>query len=172
MISNRSKIKYVVIDVDGTMTDAGVYYDEHGNELKKFNTRDAAAFFVAQKVGIQIIVITGRECKATERRMKELGVSLLFQNIKDKLSFLLNYLEENHIDTNQVGYIGDDLNDLAPMKMVGFKACPLDSCKEIKEISDYVSMVNGGFGVVRDVFENCVVKEQWASVVSQVYSGI
>ena len=168
----RNKPQYIVIDVDGTMTDAGIYYDEHGNELKKFCTRDAAAFFVAEKLGVNIIVLTGRECKATERRMKEMKVSYLFQNVKDKLSFIKSFMEENHIAPQNIGYIGDDLNDYAPMLLAGYKACPANSCKEIKSICDYISEVKGGEGAVRDIFENWLVAEEWTEAIKDVYSGI
>ena len=75
------KLKYFVIDVDGTMTDAGIYYDDHGNELKKFCTKDAAGFFTAHQVGMKIMVLTGRECPAVTRRMQEMGVEYIFQNV-------------------------------------------------------------------------------------------
>ena len=80
------KIKYLIIDVDGTLTDAGIYYDENGNELKKFSTKDAAGFFAAHQVGIQILILTGRACAATTRRMKEMKVEYLVQNCKDKVT--------------------------------------------------------------------------------------
>ena len=82
------ELKLIVIDVDGTMTDAGVYYDERGNELKKFCTKDAAGFFAAHSVGIKIMVLTGRECAATTRRMTEMKVEYLYQNVKNKAEFL------------------------------------------------------------------------------------
>ena len=90
-------IKYLIIDVDGTMTDAGIYYDDHGNELKKFCTRDAAGFFAAKQAGIKIMVLTGRECQAVTRRMTELKVDFLYQNIKEKASFLQKFIAENKI---------------------------------------------------------------------------
>lgn len=163
--------RYIVIDVDGTMTDAGIYYDEHGNELKKFCTRDAAAFFIAHKINMYIIVLTGRECKATERRMHELGVEFLFQNIKDKSSFLKKFMRENNISPDNIGYIGDDLNDLAPMMLVGYKACPADSCKEIKIVCDYISEIKGGAGAIRDIFENSLLREKWSDLVVNVYKA-
>ena len=105
----KKKVKLLVVDVDGTMTDAGIYYDEHGNELKKFCTKDAAGFFAAHKSGIKIMVLTGRECAATTRRVQtELKVDYLFQNVKDKLSFLKKFMQENEILKEEVGYIGDD----------------------------------------------------------------
>ena len=99
------ELKYLVLDVDGTMTDGGIYYDEYGNELKKFNTRDAAGIFAALAAGIEVLVLTGRECKATEKRMKELGVKLLYQNIKDKTSFLKSFMLEHNITQFLFAYV-------------------------------------------------------------------
>ena len=126
-MSQFSELSYLVIDVDGTLTDAGIYYDEHGNELKKFCTKDAAGFFAAKAIGIKTVVLTGRECVATARRMSDLKVDHVFQNVKDKQSFLLSFMEDNQLSKEQLGYIGDDLNDLLPMQLAGVKACPADS---------------------------------------------
>ena len=163
-------IKYIVIDVDGTMTDAGIYYDEHGNELKKFCTKDAAGFFAAHKAGIKIMVLTGRECEATRRRMTEMKVDFLCQDVKDKKSFLQKFMSEYNIDKDEVGYIGDDLNDYEPMLLAGYVGCPLDSCPEIIEIADYVSKVRGGYGAVRDIIEH-ILRENgiWSKLIEEVY---
>lgn len=163
-------IKYLVVDVDGTMTDGGIYYDENGNEFKKFCTKDAAGFFAAHYVGIKIIVITGRKCKATERRMKELKVNYIYQNIRDKKSFLEDFMFENNVKKEEIGYIGDDLNDFAPMKLTGFVGCPSDGCKEVKEIADYISNIKGGYGAVRDVIEFIFEKEGiWKESVNNIF---
>ena len=164
------KIRLLVIDVDGTMTDAGIYYDGQGKELKKFCTRDAAGFFAAHKVGIRIMVLTGRECEATTQRMKELKVDYLFQNVKDKASFLKAFLKENSIPKDEIGYIGDDLNDFQPMRLAGFIGCPADSCAEVIAFSDYVSTVRGGEGAVRDIIEHILRESnEWESAISDVY---
>ncbi len=167
------KIKYLVIDVDGTMTDAGIYYDEKGNELKKFSTKDAAGFFAAQKAGISILVLTGRECAATTRRMQELKVDHLCQNVKDKYAFLREFLNRHHIPKEQLGYIGDDLNDLSSMALAGFVGCPQDSCPEVLEIADYISPVKGGYGAVRDVIEHILRESgEWEALITQVYGVV
>lgn len=146
-------LKLIVLDVDGTMTDGGIYYDSNGNELKKFCTRDAAGIDKARKAGIDLMVLTGRKCIATERRMKELGITMLYQNIKDKSRFLSEYMREKGYSSNDAGYIGDDVNDVDAMKLCGFIGCPSDSCREVKKLADYISTVNGGYGAVRDVIE-------------------
>lgn len=169
--SHKRTIEYIVIDVDGTLTDAGIYYDEHGNELKKFCTRDAAGFFAAKTLGIKTIILTGRECAATLRRMQELKVDHIAQNVKDKVSYLKNFMTENNIQKEQIAYIGDDLNDLPPMQLVGYVACPADSCKEIISIADYVSVKNGGAGVVRDVIEHLLtISGEWNQAINKVYA--
>lgn len=166
-------IKYLVIDVDGTLTDGGIYYDDMGNELKKFCTKDAAGFFAAQKAGIKTMILTGRECKATRRRMEELKVDYLYQNIKDKTAFLKEFMERNHLLKEEVAYIGDDLNDLSPMKLTGFVGCPKDSCREVLEIANYISPLKGGYGAVRDVIEHLLREScEWDKIVCEIYGGI
>lgn len=173
-MNDFSNIKYLVIDVDGTLTDAGIYYDEHGNELKKFCTKDAAGFFAAKAMGIKTVVLTGRECAATTRRMNDLKVDHVFQKVSDKQSFLRTFMKENHIEKQQLGYIGDDLNDLAPMKLAGFVACPSDSCEDIKAVSCYISPVKGGSGAVREIVEHFLRESgDWDKLVEIIYgSGI
>lgn len=164
-------IKYIVIDVDGTLTDSGIYYDENGNELKKFSTKDAAGFFAAHTVGIKIIVLTGRECAATYRRMQEMKVDYLYQNVKDKVTFLKAFMADKNIKKEDIGYIGDDLNDLNPMKLCGFVACPSDSCNDILSIADYVGKVKGGHGAVREIIETYLKQfELWNHAVEVVYN--
>ena len=163
-------IKYLVIDVDGTMTDGGLYYDENGNETKKFCTKDAAGFFAAHQAGIKIMVLTGRECKATTRRMTEMKVEYLCQNVKDKVTYLKNFINEKGIKKEEIGYIGDDLNDLPPMKLCGYVGCPEDSCLEVKNTANYISPIKGGYGAVRDVIEHLLRESNlWDEAVSKVY---
>lgn len=164
------RIKYLVIDVDGTLTDAGIYYDEHGNELKKFCTKDAAGFFAAHQVGIKIMILTGRECAATTRRMTEMKVEYLVQNCKDKVTYMQEFMKQNGISRDEVGYLGDDLNDLPGMQLCGFVGCPADACEEVKARADYISDFKGGYGAVRDIVEALLKKrEEWDEAVAQVY---
>lgn len=164
-------IEYLIIDVDGTLTDSGIYYDDHGNELKKFSTKDAAGFFAAKSVGIKTMILTGRECEATRRRMTEMKVDYLIQNCKDKVSFIKSFMSDNNIKSENIGYIGDDLNDYQAMKLCGFIGCPSDACDEVKEIADYVSNVKGGYGAFRDVV-SYILKErkQWTQTIMSVYN--
>lgn len=163
-------IKYIVIDVDGTLTDAGIYYDEKGNEVKKFSTKDAAGFFAARSVGIKTIVLTGRKCEATERRMKELKVDILCQDVRDKVSYIKQFMYKNKVHSEEIAYIGDDLNDLLAMNLASFVGCPKDSCKEVICRANYVSSFKGGFGAVRDIIEYILRERgEWEKAVSDIY---
>lgn len=163
-------LKYIILDVDGTLTDGGVYYDEHDNELKKFCTKDGTGIICARTAGIIIIVLTGRKCAATTRRLTELGVTQLHQNIKNKFEWMKNWMRDNDVRKSDVGYIGDDINDLGSMKLCGFVGCPSDAAVEVKEIANYVSSIRGGTGAVRDVIEWYLRKEGiWKEIVNNTY---
>jgi 3-deoxy-D-manno-octulosonate 8-phosphate phosphatase (KDO 8-P phosphatase) len=165
-------IKHIILDVDGTLTDSGVYYDNHGNELKKFSTKDGTGFFIARAAGIKLIILTGRESEATVRRMTELKADSIQQNVKDKAAWLREYMTVNGVDKAEIGYIGDDVNDLSSMRLCGFVGCPADACKEVKAIADYVSPLCGGHGAVRDSIEYLLTKGGlWSECVEKVYGS-
>ena len=148
---NIHRIKLIVLDVDGTLTDGGVYIDSNGVETKKFNIKDGAGIVLAEKAGIDFMILTGRKSYCVERRAEELKIKYVFQGIIDKLSYLKAFLHENNIDPEEVAYMGDDVNDLEWMSYVGFTACPADAVKRVRETVDFVSQFNGGFGAVRDL---------------------
>lgn len=152
-MEDLSKVKTLIMDVDGTLTDGGIYYDSHRNEIKKFSTKDGSGFALAHAAGIKLIVITGRESECVKRRMTELHVDILKQNVKDKVEWVKQYLSENAIDGSEIGYIGDDLNDINAMKMCGFIGCPADACRQVRDIAGYISQFKGGRGAVRDCVE-------------------
>ena len=170
---NKKELPYklIIMDVDGTLTDAGIYYDENGNELKKFCTKDAAGIFVASYLGIKTMIVTGRECAATTRRMQDMHVDYVFQNIREKRGFIQGLMKDNGYDKEEVIYIGDDLNDLPAMDLAGYVGCPADSCTEVRNRADYVSPVSGGHGAVRDVVEHVLHSAGlWTEAAMEVYS--
>ena len=166
-----NKLRYIFLDVDGTLTDGGVYYDDTGNEIKKFCTKDGTGIQLAKMAGIVPVVLTGRECKATSRRMNELGVSHIYQNVKDKKEFLQEWITEHKVCSSDIGYIGDDVNDIASMRLCGFVACPSDAVDDVKDIADYISNINGGYGVVRDVVKYILMNPgSWNEVLNSTYN--
>lgn len=120
-------IRLLVLDVDGTMTDGGVYYDSTGNELKKFAIKDGAGIVLARAAGMQVMICTGRECEAVRHRAQDLHIDYLFQNVHDKAAFLSRFMAEHSLTKQDVAYCGDDLNDLTAMALCGFVACPADA---------------------------------------------
>ena len=166
-----STLTHIVIDVDGTLTDGSIYYDDHGNELKKFNTRDGAGFLAAREAGFTLMVLTGRTCQAVERRMREFKVDILEQNVKNKAFWLATWQKEHQIGPEHFVFVGDELNDLAAMRLCAFRACPADACLEVRSIAHYISPLPGGSGVLRDVVHYLLTaRGEWESTVKRIYN--
>ena len=116
------------------------------------------------------MILTGRECEATARRMKEMKVDFLVQDCKDKITYLRHFMQEENLLPEEIGYLGDDLNDLPPMSLCGFVGCPQDACREVKERADYVSEIKGGYGAVRDIIEHMLrMTGKWEMITREVY---
>ena len=148
------KIKYLVMDVDGTLTDGKIYIGNKGEMMKAFSIKDGCGIHdLLIPSGIQPIIITGRKSKILLKRCKELGIKRIYQNVKDKKEILKSISEE----LNTFAYIGDDINDLPVMQLIkdagGLIGCPSDAVLKVKTISNFVSEYKGGSGAVRDFIE-------------------
>lgn len=152
-------IELLVLDVDGTMTDGGVYYDATGNELKKFAIKDGAGIVAARAAGVRVMICTGRECEAVRRRAADLHIDYVFQNVKDKAAFLREFMAEHGLSREQVAYCGDDWNDLPAMALCGFVACPADATAAVAARADFVGRRKGGEGAVREAIETFLGRE-------------
>ena len=151
--NDYSKIKLFLSDVDGVMTDAGMYYSENGDELKKFNTHDGLGFRLLKEKGIKTGIITSEETKIVERRFKKLQIDYLYQGQKygGKLAAAKDICEKENIKLNETAYIGDDVNCLELLSNVGFPACPADAVDEIKNIDGITILkTKGGKGAIRE----------------------
>ncbi|OUP34630.1 acylneuraminate cytidylyltransferase [Bacteroides sp. An19] len=147
------KIRLFLCDVDGTLTDGGMYYSENGDELKKFNTRDGMGFQLLREVGIKTGIITSENTKIVENRAKKLKVDFLYQGKRDggKLAVTKEICEQLGITLDEVAYIGDDINCMELLEAVGVKACPADAYEEVKAIPDiHIMTRKGGDGCVRE----------------------
>jgi 3-deoxy-D-manno-octulosonate 8-phosphate phosphatase (KDO 8-P phosphatase) len=164
-------ITYIILDVDGTLTDSSVIYSDNGSEIKKFSIRDGIGFAAARQRNIKIVVVTGRVCDAPKRRMEELGASELIQGVINKYEFIQNYIKSNGLNPETIGYVGDDINDYYAMQLVGYVACPRDACNEVKEIADYISPVRGGKGAFRDIVEHIIGAEDWKVVTEELFGS-
>lgn len=159
MIKKIKKISIVVTDVDGVWTDGGMYYDEKGNEFKKFNTRDGMGVERLRGTGIETIICTSEDTQLVKLRAKKLKIKTCFVGVKDKKKIVKSFCRENNISRESVAYIGDDVNDLGAMEIAGFTACPKDAFKEILEIVDYVCETKGGMGAFREFAELIMEKQ-------------
>lgn len=151
-----SKIKLVLTDVDGVLTDSGMYYSEKGDELKKFNTHDGMGFKLLHEKGIKTGIITSEKTRIVENRSKKLKVDYLYQGMfgGDKLKAALDICKKENIDLSQVAYIGDDINCHDLLSAVGFAFCPKDALPEIKSNPNIICLTkNGGCGVFRKMVD-------------------
>jgi 3-deoxy-D-manno-octulosonate 8-phosphate phosphatase (KDO 8-P phosphatase) len=153
IIAKAKKIKLLLLDVDGVMTDNRLYYSDNDVEIKSFYTRDGHGMVMLQKTGVDIGIITGRKSELVRHRMRDLKVKHVYQGVPDKLPTFLQLVEQLQIDLEQVAYIGDDILDLPILRRVGLSATPADGDLEVKERVNYVSQYPGGQGCVREMCE-------------------
>lgn len=149
-------IKVFLSDVDGVMTDAGMYYTESGDEFKKFNTHDGMGFNLIQKAGIKIGIVTTENTKMVERRAAKLKMDYLYQGkgFGGKLDAALDICKKEDITLQQVAYIGDDVNCIELLKAVGVAACPANATPKVKAINNIIQLQkNGGDGAVREFID-------------------
>jgi len=151
-------IKVLFLDVDGTLTDGQIYMGNHGEVFKSFHAHDAVGLRKLPKIGIETIIITGRESELVNIRAKEMNITEVHQNVEDKKKKVREILKNKNIKTNEAAYIGDDENDYEAMMLCKYKACPNNATKKIKETSNFISRYNGGFGAVREYCEYIIEK--------------
>ncbi len=150
----KTEIKFLALDVDGVMTDGGMYYTDSGEEIKRFDTKDGRGIIELQKSGVQVgLISSGFRSEIIDGRAKTLGLKKVYVGTEPKLGILEAWCEELGINLNEVAYIGDDVNDREIINVVGFSACPADGMNTIKEIVDVVLTRNGGHGCIREFIE-------------------
>ena len=148
------KVKVILTDVDGVLTDAGVYYGQDGEVLKRFSIRDGMGVERLRKyAGIETIIITGENSGAVKSRAEKLKINEFYLGVKKKEELLEIIKKKNGFDNENIAYIGDDSNDYEIMKLVGFTATPNDVMNFIKEIADYVCETKAGYGAFREFAE-------------------
>ena len=143
------KIKLFLTDIDGVWTDGGMYYDQSGNEWKRFNTSDSAGVLFLRMVGIPTGIITGEDTQIVPRRSNKLKIDYLFQGVSDKLAVATSLCADLKIGLNEVAYIGDDIHDLPLLKAVGLSACPSNAPSYIKQVVNWRLEEAGGNGAFR-----------------------
>ncbi len=146
-------IKLFLTDCDGCLTDGGMYYSEHGDELKKFNTRDGMGFGLLKKAGVKTGIVTSENVQLVQNRANKLKLDFLEMGASDKLAVVTRICDEMKISLKEVAYIGDDINDVAVIENVGFGCSVNNGMPQAKAAARYVTSVNGGEGAIREVAE-------------------
>lgn len=154
------QIKLLVLDVDGVMTDGGMYFTENGDEIKKFNTKDGMAILHLTKSGFNVAIFSsGFKGNTVKKRAEMLGIQHCYVGRENKKEKLEAYLTEVGFDYSNVAMIGDDINDLAIMKEAGFSACPSDAVHVVKENVDVILSLKGGQGCIREFIDNYLLEK-------------
>jgi 3-deoxy-D-glycero-D-galacto-nononate 9-phosphatase len=163
--------KLIITDVDGVWTDGGMYYDELGNEFKKFNTSDSAGILFCKYLKIPVAIITGENTKLVKRRAEKLKIDYLFMGVQEKLSCATTLCNSLNIKLSDVAYIGDDLYDIKLLREVGLSACPANAPLYVKENCKWQLTVNGGEGAFRAFIEKILIQNSLLeTVVNEVIS--
>lgn len=168
----KMKIKLFITDIDGVWTDGGMYYDETGNEWKKFNTADSAGILFLHLLNIPVAIITGEDTGIVRRRAEKLKIDYLFMGVKDKLAVALELCKKLNIKISEVAYIGDDINDIHLLLLVGISAAPANAPPYIKELVKWTIGVKGGDGAFRAFVEKYLEEEQLLDDTIQKYLTI
>lgn len=165
---NKKLPKLILTDIDGVWTDGGMYYDGTNVELKKFNTYDSAGVLFAHHLGIPVGILTGENSQIVQRRADKLHVDFCYLGCKDKVHATQELCEELGITFNDVAYIGDDLNDIKLLKIVGWSGVPSSAPKYIKDLATVFLQKKGGEGVFREFVEILLGEECVNSIICDI----
>lgn len=164
ILSKFKKIRCIVLDVDGVLTDGTILVTESGEFLRSFNVKDGYAIQLAVKRGLKVFVISGGQSKGVLERMKRLGVDQIHLGISNKLSLLQKISSSEGLKPDEILFVGDDIPDLESMRWCGVSVCPADAAEDIKKISSFISPFKGGKGVVRDIIEKILkLQDNWVA---------
>lgn len=159
LIDKAKKIKLLLLDVDGVLTDGRIVYDSRGRDMKFFDVHDGLGVYILKKAGIPTILITAKGSRAIRPRARDMEVETVYENISPKTKALDKILKKYNVSSEEVCFLGDDLVDLCLMRSVGFPIAVLNAVAEIKQVADYITGREGGRGAVREVAE-LILKSQ------------
>lgn len=165
---NKKLPKLILTDIDGVWTDGGMYYDGTNVELKKFNTYDSAGVLFAHHLGIPVGIITGENTEIVKRRADKLKVDYCYLGAKDKVAIARDLCSQLHIQLEDVAYIGDDINDIKLLNLVGWKGVPSSAPEYIKELANVSLFKKGGEGVFREFIESILGKDLIIDILADI----
>ncbi len=153
MENRLANIRVLLLDVDGVLTDGSILYQADGTEIKCFHAKDGLGIRLLMDAGIQVGIVTGRSSEALIHRCRNLGISLVFDGVKDKEAVLEKVLKQTGAKAEEIAFAGDDLPDIGLMRRVGFSAAVADAHEAVRKEADMVTVRNGGRGAVREICE-------------------
>lgn len=165
---NSKLPKLILTDIDGVWTDGGMYYDQDGMELKKFHTYDSAGVLFAHHLGIPVGILTGENTNIVKRRADKLKIDYLYLGCKDKVAVANELCAQLNITIQDVAYIGDDLNDMKLLKLVGWAGVPVSAPEYVQKLSNIHLTKKGGEGVFREFVESILGFEMLDRIVNEV----
>jgi 3-deoxy-D-manno-octulosonate 8-phosphate phosphatase (KDO 8-P phosphatase) len=153
VLERMKRVRLLLFDVDGVLTDGGLYYGNSGEEMKRFHVRDGAGIWIAQKCGLEVGLLTGKTSVLVERRAADLGLKLVRQGALDKVPALQEMVRDGAYPLSEIAYMGDDVLDLPVIRRVGLAACPADAHELVRSRVHYVCAARGGRGAVRELID-------------------
>ena len=159
LLESLSKVRLLALDVDGTLTDGGLYYTDSGEEMKKFNVKDGQGMKLLMQSGVEVAIVSASTAHSTLHRAKKLGISQVHIGIEDKLTVIQSLCDHLGIDRTQVAYVGDDLNDLPVMQAIGCPMTVADGMPQNKDCALYITQRAGGDGAVREICDLIILSQ-------------
>ncbi len=144
-------VRALVTDVDGVLTDGGLYYTENGDELKRFDVRDGQGLVLLREAGVLTAIVTRKQTTIVTRRARDLGIVEVHQNVTDKAQVIADLVARHHLDPTTVCYVGDDLGDLPAMRVVGLSVAVADAVPEVRRAATYITRAKPGHGALREI---------------------
>ena len=154
-------IKILLTDVDGVLTDGGMYYSTHGDVMKKFNSKDGMGINILRKKNISTIIVTKEKTDIVKKWAKKMNVKKVYDGVLKKELILEKICKSFKISEKEIAFVGDDVNDLELMKKVGFSVTPKDGNNAVKKIADYITKAKGGHGAVREITD-LIIKAKYS----------
>ena len=162
------KIKILILDVDGIMTDGSIIYDDNGKETKVFDVRDGHGIKMLMNAGVYVAIITARKSGVVKHRAKNLGIKMVYQKAMDKVIAFNDILAKTSLKPENAAYMGDELVDISILKRAGFSITVPDGVPEVKAVSDYITKMPGGKGAVREICELILkVQGKWENIIKR-----
>lgn len=166
-----ARVRLMIFDVDGVLTNGRVIYLDNGAEIKEFDAQDGHGIKLLQRAGVEVALISGRACQAVEHRAAGLGIERVLQGVKEKVEAYLQLLAEYGVEEHETGYMGDDLIDVPVMRRAGFSVAVPNASPHVFPYAHYVTQASGGRGAAREVCEMILkAKDLWDTVTYRYFS--